>query len=100
MGECSFPNCPSGLSQKYLDERHNELKSGIDQIKVGQVEMVSLMKQVAGQAADIQNIKELQKNNRQDHDIIFGRLRTIDKMTGGLAVIVAILEVLRAVKVL
>ena len=75
MGECDFPNCPSGYNGKLFDERHKEVKKSLDDIKGGQVEINKTMTNVATLLADVANMKKDLEENNLDHDDLFRRMR-------------------------
>ena len=97
--ECDYPNCPSGASMKLLDDRHEEVKSHLSNIESNQKEMIVVVTNVATLLANVQNITKDMEQNVKDHDEIFTRLRKVESkimwLSGGIAGIVLVIEILR-----
>jgi len=78
MTECAFPNCPSGVNLKLLDERHDEVKTHLTNIESNQKEMIIVVQNVATLLANVNHIEDQIKDNKKEHDEVFGRLRKLE----------------------
>lgn len=76
---CQYPNCPSGVNVKTLDERHKEVKDDLNEIKENQKEFISVMKDVHTLLADsTSNRRDLDRHEKA-LDNIFMRLTKIEE---------------------
>lgn len=102
--KCEYPDCPSGINSKLLDERHTEVRNHLTVIENGQNKMIAVAENVAILITEVQNIKRDSTENIKQHDEMFGRLRKtelrVSWFAGGASAIVVVLEALRASGVL
>ena len=102
--DCPYPNCPSGQNEKLLNERHSEIKTHLQNLEQGQERMIGTMTNVAMLLAKVNHIEEDIKQNREDHNAIFSRLRRVENkvvwIVGGMAGIVSVIQILKAIGVI
>lgn len=70
---CDFPLCTSAAEIKFAEERHNEIKETLGEIKTGQLKMVSTITDIS---LDMKNISllslEIQHIKKNIIDLHFG----------------------------